>query len=361
MSNPTYKTCYIVASPSKEADLIDALTEEHAFKKARYIKLGKHEPDSPRRKTIDAVLMLGQSMTHNTLKQILPADVVIYKTPPHVPPSGDTWTTQKMIEFVMRGDQPIEEYQQLGATGAAYNPHEQILFTHGQPPKQGKRTDIDDMLEEAMTGTTKKELKMRFLKISNKSLSEARDRYLMTQSRNSCEVYVRFGPTATSKSWHAINSDWADVPFYSKTCSKDNKWFCDYDGERKVILDEFRGAKHKFEMESLNSWMQDHNICRVEPKYGGCALIADKFVITSPMHPCKWFPDNVDNEDDNIDQLLRRITVIYKHMSTQPPAGTLYTTSHWANETAYITETRRLPAETNAAWCTRVRAMPDAL
>jgi len=95
------------------------------------------------------------------------------------------------------------------------------------------------------------------------------------------------------------------------------------------------------EMEELNSWMQDHAICRVEPKFGGCSLIADKFVLTSPMHPTKWYPDNLNDEDDNIDQVIRRITVIYEHTKTQPALGTIFGTTHFKNETVHIIETRR--------------------
>ena len=37
-------------------------------------------------------------------------------------------------------------------------------------------------------------------------------------------------------------------------------------------------------------------------------------MFTSPVHPLKWYPANVD-DDDSIDQILRRITVIYHHVS----------------------------------------------
>ena len=70
----------------------------------------------------------------------------------------------------------------------------------------------------------------------------------------------------------------------------------------------------------LMPWLQEH-ICYVEPKFGRCKLIADKFVITSSMHPAKWFPENLDDPDDNVDQLLRRISVIYHHTKDQPAAG----------------------------------------
>jgi hypothetical protein len=253
----------------------------------------------------------------------------------------------------------ISEFTTYGATGPLHDPTKGKLSSNDQQPRQGKRTDLDDMRDLARSGMTWKEMADQCPTVGKKHIMEHRARYLMTQSRDSCEVIVRFGPTGTSKTYQAINSDWSGVPYYSKMCSKENKWFCDYDGERKVILDEFRGEKHKMELSTVNQWLQDHNICRVEPKFGGCALIADKFVLTSSMYPTKWFPENLDDPDDNIDQLLRHITVIYEHTKAHPPLGSVFTTVQFKNETVHIIETRRGPIETTVAWCARVRAMSE--
>ena len=147
--------------------------------------------------------------------------------------------------------------------------------------------------------------------------------------------------------------------FYKKECASNDKWFCGYDGERKLILDEFRGSAH-IAMEKLNSWLQPHP-SRVEPKFGSAVLIAEHFVLTSPMHPVFWYPKNLNSPHDSIDQLLRRITAIYEHYDAagdlRPPAGVVYQTVRFQNETVHIVETRRRPTETNRAWCDRVRAM----
>jgi hypothetical protein len=233
--NPTYKTIFFEATPSKEPALTNTLTNAPIFKKARYIEFGKHEAQPPNRRTIDGIVMLDQSMTHNTLQQIIPVGVNISKTPPYHPPAGDTWTTVKMTEFVKRGDQAIGDYQQFGASGALYDPNANQIFTFGNPPHQGKRTDIDEMIEEAATGTCYPELANRFPKLDGQNaMKKARIRFLNTQSRNSCEVIVRYGMTDTCKTHMAINSDWPTESQYVKVCTKDNKWFCDYDGQRKV-------------------------------------------------------------------------------------------------------------------------------
>ena len=191
-------------------------------------------------------------------------------------------------------------------------------------------------------------------------MKSARINFIEKQSRDSCQVIVRYGETDTMKTYNGIHNDWPGEKAYVKVCTEDNKWFCGLDGERKVILDEFRGSKQKFSLGTVNQWLQPHDICYVEPTFGRCKLIADKFVLTSSMHPMKWFPANANDDDDNIDQLLRRITVLYHHTKTQPVASPFVTQHTLIGEPVYIVETRRQPNEPTPAWCARVRAMPDA-
>ena len=115
------------------------------------------------------------------------------------------------------------------------------------------------------------------------------------------------------------------------------------------------------ELSTLNQWLQHHDLCWVEPKFGRCRLLAEKWVLTSSMHPFKWFPSHQDDPDDNIDQLLRRISVLYYHTKTHPRAGAVFVTQHSLHgEPIYIVETRRQAGETNRAWCSRLRDMEEA-
>ena len=121
------------------------------------------------------------------------------------------------------------------------------------------------------------------------------------------------------------------------------------------------------ELSTLNQWLQDHEMW-VEPKFGHCKLLAEKWVLTSSMHPFKWFPSHQDDPDDNIDQLLRRISVLYYHTETHPQAGAVFVTQHSLHgEPIYIVETRRQARESESdqgesdqAWCSRLRDMEEA-
>ena len=95
-----------------------------------------------------------------------------------------------------------------------------------------------------MTGDyTIHKLRQRFPRVGGQAINQARRMYLNSLERNACEVVVRFGTTGTLKTTNAIHNDFVGTPHYVKVCSKDNKWFCDYDGERKIILDEVRAIQ----------------------------------------------------------------------------------------------------------------------
>ena len=86
-------------------------------------------------------------------------------------------------------------------------------------------------------------LRQRFPRVGGQAINQARRMYLNSLERNACEVVVRFGATGTLKTTNAIHNDFVGTPHYVKVCSKGNKWFCDYDGERKIILDEVRAIQ----------------------------------------------------------------------------------------------------------------------
>jgi hypothetical protein len=355
---------YFEAPLNQEQALVTALDQQHAFKKAKVRQLGKHEPESPRRHFLSGYVNFGNgtTLTRPVLTELLPQNVTFDRKPLNFnPPAGQPWSAQHQYELVRRGDQTIMEYSQLGTNGPNYADGNSMLIDEGKP-HQGKRSDVDEMIDAARGGMKYDELCEVFLKhADSKTMKAARRAYLNKQTRTSCEVIVRYGSTGTGKTHCAIHEDWPDEPFFDKICEKDNKWWCNYDGERKVILNEFRGAEHGsgFAISRVNQWMEDHNLCRVEPKFGSCKLLADKFVLTSPKHPVEWYPDN-NAGTDNVDQLLRRISAIYHHTLTQPALGNVFTTKQVQGRNVYLIETRRQPGESTEAWCARVRATAPA-
>lgn len=111
-----------------------------------------------------------------------------------------------------------------------------------------------------------------------------------------CNVY--WGATGTGKSRRA----WAEA---GSAFPKDpqTKFWCGYQGEEHVIIDEFRGA---IGVAHILRWLDRYPV-RVEVKGGSRPLMAVKYWITSNMDPKDWWPE-LDNA--TYMAFLRRVTII---------------------------------------------------
>lgn len=96
-------------------------------------------------------------------------------------------------------------------------------------------------------------------------------------------VVVYWGPTGSGKSRRAFAE--AGLEAFTK-CAR-TKWWDGYLGERAVVLDEFRGA---IDIGHLLRWFDRYPV-RVEIKGGAVPLCAERFWITSNLHPKDWFPE----------------------------------------------------------------------
>jgi len=96
-----------------------------------------------------------------------------------------------------------------------------------------------------------------------------------------CSVF--WGPTGTGKSRRAW--ELAGISAYSK--DPRTKFWCGYQGQRVVVLDEFRGS---IDISHLLRWLDRYPV-RVETKGGSQPLMADTFYITSNLPPAQWYPE----------------------------------------------------------------------
>lgn len=114
--------------------------------------------------------------------------------------------------------------------------------------------------------------------------------------QRSCYVY--WGPTGTGKSHRAWEEAGPDA--YSK--DPRTKFWCGYDDQQHVIIDEFRGA---IDVAHLLRFLDKYPV-RVETKGSTRPLRAVKFWITSNLNPLDWYPEL---DKDTYDALLRRLTI----------------------------------------------------
>jgi len=112
------------------------------------------------------------------------------------------------------------------------------------------------------------------------------------------ECMVFWGKTGSGKSRRAWEE--AGVEAYSK--DPRTKFWCGYDGEENVIIDEFRGG---IDISHLLRWTDRYPV-RVELKGSSRPLNAKKIWITSNLSPVMWYP-LIDEE--TLAALMRRMVV----------------------------------------------------
>jgi len=111
-------------------------------------------------------------------------------------------------------------------------------------------------------------------------------------------VTVLYGQTGTGKSHRA----WTAFPdAYAK--DPRTKWWSGYRGEASVIIDEFRGG---IDISHLLRWLDKYPV-QVETKGGSTALKVKQVVITSNLHPIRWYPDL---DRDTTEALFRRMNIV---------------------------------------------------
>ena len=110
---------------------------------------------------------------------------------------------------------------------------------------------------------------------------------------------VLVGPTGTGKSLRA-SREAGEHAYYKDPRSK---FWCGYQGESNVIIDEFRGA---IDISHLLRWLDRYPVY-VETKGSSTPLSATEYWITSNLPPERWYPEL---DESTLSALLRRMTVI---------------------------------------------------
>jgi len=117
-------------------------------------------------------------------------------------------------------------------------------------------------------------------------------------------VYIYWGCTGTGKSRLA----WEEAGLDAYPKDPRTKFWCGYQGQRSVVIDEFRGG---VDIAHLLRWFDRYPL-RVEIKGASVAAKFERVYITSNLHPENWYPD-VDAETRGA--LMRRFTEV-RHFTT---------------------------------------------
>lgn len=204
-----------------------------------------------------------------------------------------------LVKELLGEETHIERRQGSALQASDYCKKDNKFKEEGTLSKQGKRSDLDCVVEDIEKG-----LRIRDIALNNpiqyikfhKGIEKLKA--LMINPRNwVTEVTVLYGKTGCGKSRKArelLDDYWVWTPARGK-------WFDGYDGHENVIMEEFRGQLPLGFMLTL----LDRYECPVEVKGGTVEFCPKRVVITSPKHPSHWYEDQ---SNDKINQLLRRVT-----------------------------------------------------
>lgn len=112
--------------------------------------------------------------------------------------------------------------------------------------------------------------------------------------------YVFWGRTGTGKSRRA----WDEAGIQAFAKDPRTKWWCGYQSQENVIIDEFRGD---ISISHILRWLDRYPV-RVETKGGATPLLARTIWITSNLDPRKWYSDL---DQDSLAALLRRLNITH--------------------------------------------------
>jgi len=115
------------------------------------------------------------------------------------------------------------------------------------------------------------------------------------------ECFVYWGKTGTGKSRLAWQQ--AGMDAYPK--DPRSKFWCGYQGEDHVVIDEFRGG---IDLSHVYRWLDRYPI-HIEVKGSSRPLVASKIWMTSNLNPrTEWFPEA---NQDSVDALMRRLQITH--------------------------------------------------
>lgn len=164
-------------------------------------------------------------------------------------------------------------------------------FEYGKPSQQGLRSDLEAIRKRLRDGE-------KLLSIADdyfgsyirygRYFKEYQSLVLQERSKKWRNIKVKFlsGPTRCGKTRYAYdNYDVDDI--FKISCSDGLKWFDGYQGQKVLILDEFKNQVQLTRMlDLLDNWQ-----CRLEYKGGITYALWDTVIITTNLRRCQVFPN----------------------------------------------------------------------
>lgn len=211
-------------------------------------------------------------------------------------------TPEEASAYCKKGEQPHEEWTAEGAKGPNYGKCA-IVVEIGKLPKQGKRTDLDDVADLIVEGASTREVAHTYpaTYIKYHKGIEALKSKMFEPRKTKPTVIWRWGETGTGKTRAAFES-------HESVYIKDGThWWDGYEQQDAIIIDDFDG---KWPFRDLLRLL-DHYPYQGQYKGGYIHINSPTVYIT-----CDRPPSMLGYGEKELSQLLRRINQVIEIKSS---------------------------------------------
>lgn len=172
----------------------------------------------------------------------------------------------------------------------------------GTVKKQGKRTDLQNVLEVVKSGGNMRQVCETSTGIQSIKMAEVFLKYFEPPRKWTTRVRWHYGDTGCGKTHDA--EQWLGPDHYPVMSNA--KWWEGYDGHDAVLLDDFRKGRVQFD-DLLR--LLEKGEYRVECKNGSRQMLAKRIVITSQFSPMEMY----EGGSENVAQLIDRLEAVTEY------------------------------------------------
>lgn len=213
------------------------------------------------------------------------------------------YATQKTFSSVIKAFHKkchIEVAKADATKNREYCSKQEVLFEEGTPKQQGRRNDLKDLKKSIEGGKNIRQMLEDETISSYQGLrcSELLMKYIEPIRTTTPKLIWRYGATGTGK------TEWVHKNYPNVYKPISFKWFDGYDGQKAVLIDDFRADWCGF-ADLLK--FTDKYPFKVETKGGSRQFLAETIIFTCPFHLSEIYDTNED-----VSQLIRRFDEIIK-------------------------------------------------
>lgn len=172
----------------------------------------------------------------------------------------------------------------------------------GERRQQGARLDLQEIKKAVLAGANRKELYDMCSNFQQVRVSDHAHKLFAPRRDEPVCVMWFWGASGSGKTTTA-RSMYPDAPII-----RNLRWWQEYEGEKEIIIDEFRS--HKCPYDDILGIM-DNQPFTVEYKGGTQPLLATTIIITSILPPWEMYPDT---HAEPIYQIMRRINFVLEFL-----------------------------------------------